>query len=68
MPVKKYHLSDIKIFGVVEGVAIEALDKYPLSIVPEGEGIVGGDYCEPLLFGMECGQFDFVGVCIVTYI
>lgn len=68
MLVKKYHLSDVKIFRVIECVAIEAFDQYPLAIIPKGEGVVCGYYCQPFFFGMQSSEFDFIGWRIAAHI
>lgn len=65
--VEKHHLSYIEVFGIVESVAIEALDEYFVTVVPQREGVVGSDDCHPFLLGMESRQFYFVVGSVVAY-
>jgi hypothetical protein len=58
--IEEHHLPDLEILGVVEGVAIEALDQGFLLVVPEGESVGGGDEGKPLFFGVEGHQLDFL--------
>ena len=52
MPVEEHHLTDVEVFGVVQGVAAEAFYQHLLPVVPKGEGVAAADNGDPLFLGM----------------
>ena len=58
--IEEDHFSDIKVFDVVQRVAVETFNEDFAGVIPEIEGVGSGDEGDPLLLGMQGEGFDLI--------